>query len=54
MGLTRRLTFDQRDAKALQWAIIVGLVVSGTVTAIALVSAWLCGPFAHPGAPLGR
>ncbi len=54
MGSTRRVAFDRRDAKVLQWAVIIGLVVSATVTAIALFGAWLCGPFAAlrtPGHP---
>ncbi|NLF31539.1 MAG: hypothetical protein GX591_11720 [Planctomycetes bacterium] len=54
MGPTRRLAFDPGGAKALEWTIIIGLIVSGAVAAIAILGAWLCGPFASLRAPLGR
>lgn len=49
----RRFTADERGLETVEYAIITGLIVAATITAIAAIGVWVSGQFANLQSTLG-
>lgn len=45
LGKVRELLSDERGLETVEYAIIVGLIVAGTVTTVAAIGTWVAGKF---------
>ena len=53
MNLLKRLIRDERGLETVEYAIITGLVVAGTIAAVTALGAWVSGQFASLQSTLG-